>query len=39
MLGTTTDVMISDARGPSRTHGQFFDFEIGPHDGTYKGGV
>ena len=37
MSGTSGDVMIWDQRGPSRTHGQFFDFEIGAHDGAYKG--
>ena len=37
MPGTSADVMIWDQRGPSRTHGQFFDFEIGAHDGAYKG--
>ena len=25
--------------GPSRTRGVFFDFEVGGHDGTYKGRV
>ena len=34
---SSADVMIWDQRGPSRTHGQFFDFEIGAHDGAYKG--
>ena len=29
--------MIWDQHGPSRTHGQFFDFQIGAHDGAYKG--
>ena len=28
---------LRSQRGPSRTHGQFFDFEIGAHDGAYKG--
>ena len=37
MPGTSADVMIWDQRGPSRTHGQFFNFEIGAHDGAYKG--
>ena len=37
MLGTSPDVMIWDQREASRTHGQFFDFEIGEHDGAYKG--
>ena len=34
MLGTSADVMIWDQHGSSRTHGQFFDFEIGAHDGA-----
>ena len=29
--------MIWDQHGPSRTHGQFFNFEVGAHDGAYKG--
>ena len=37
MPGTSADVMIWDQRAPLRTHGQFFDFEIGAHDGVYKG--
>ena len=37
MPETSADVMIWDQCGPSRTHGQFFDFEIGAHDGAYKG--
>ena len=37
--GTPADVMIGDQRGPSRTHGQFFDFKADAHDGTYKGRV
>ena len=39
MAGTTADVMIWDARGPSRCHGRFFDFEMGAHDGAYKGRI
>ena len=35
MPGTSADVMIWEQRGPSRTHGQFFDFEVGAHDGAY----
>ena len=37
MLGTTADVMIWNARGRSHSHGQFFHFEMGAHDGAYKG--
>ena len=37
MPGTSADAMIWDQHGPSRTHGQFFDFEVGAHDSTYKG--
>ena len=37
MPGASTDVMIWDEHGPSRTHGQLFDFEIGAYDGAYKG--
>ena len=29
--------MIWDQRGASQTHRQFFDFELGAHDGAYKG--
>ena len=32
--GTSADVMIWDQCGPSRTHGQFFNFEVGAHDGA-----
>ena len=39
MPGTTADVIIWDARGPSRCHGQFFDFDMGAHDGAYKGRI
>ena len=38
MPDTTVDILIWDARGPSRSHGQFLDFEMGAHDGAYKGG-
>ena len=44
MPGTSADVMIwvwsfanTHQCGPSRIHRRFFDFEIGAHDGTYKG--
>ena len=37
MSGTPADVIVWDQCGPSRTHGRFFDFEVGAHDGTYKG--
>ena len=36
MPGTSADVMIWDQCGPSRTHGQFFDFETGAQDSAYK---
>ena len=35
--GTSADVLIWDGYGPSRTRGDFFDFEVGGHDGAYKG--
>ena len=35
--GTSADVLIWDGYGPSRTQGDFFDFEVGGHDGAYKG--
>ena len=35
--GTTPDVIIWDKEGPQRSRGQFFDFELGNHDGAYKG--
>ena len=35
--GTSADVLIWDGNGPSRTRGDFFDFEVGGHDGAYKG--
>ena len=34
--GTSADVLIWDGYGPSRTRGDFFDFEVGGHDGAYK---
>ena len=37
--GTPADVLIWDGYGPSRTRGDFFDFEVGGHDGAYKGRV
>ena len=37
--GTSADVLIWDRYGPSRTRGDFFDFEVGGHDGAYKGRV
>ena len=37
--GTSADVLIWDGSGPSRTRGDFFDFEVGGHDGAYKGGA
>ena len=37
MPATSADVMIWDQHGPSQTHGQFFNFEVGAHDGAYKG--
>ena len=30
---------IWDGYGPSRTRGDFFDFEVGGHDGAYKGRI
>ena len=35
--GTTPDVIIWDKEGPQRSRGQFFYFELGNHDGAYKG--
>ena len=35
--GTSADVLIWDGYGPSRTKGEFFDYEVGGHDGAYKG--
>ena len=37
--GTSSDVLIWDGYGPSRTRGDFFDFEDGGHDGAHKGRV
>ena len=37
--GTSVDVLIWDGYGPSRTRGDFFDFEVGGHDGAYKGRI
>ena len=39
MQGPAADVTIWDQRGPSRTHDQFFHYEVGTHDGAYKGGL
>ena len=37
--GTSADVLIWDGYGPSCTRGDFFDFEVGGHDGAYKGRI
>ena len=37
MPSTAPDVMIWDKCGPSRKFGLFKDFEVGRHDGAYKG--
>ena len=37
-LGTPT-LRCGHLSGPSRTRGGFFDFEMGGHDGAYKGRV
>ena len=37
--GTSADVLIWDGYGPSRTRGDFFDFEVGGHDGAHKGRI
>ena len=37
--GTSTDVLSWDGYGPSHTRGDFFDFELGGHDGAYKGQI
>ena len=37
--GTLADLLIWDGYGPSRTRGDFFDFEVGGHDGAYKGRI
>ena len=39
MKVSNADVLIWDGYGPSRTRGDFFDFEVGGHDGAYKGRV
>ena len=36
---TSADVLIWDGCGPSRTRGDFCDFEVGGHDGAYKGRI
>ena len=36
---TSVDVLIWDGYGPSCTRGDFFDFEVGGHDGAYKGRI
>ena len=37
--GHQQSVLIWDGYGPSRTQGDFFDFEVGGHDGAYKGRI
>ena len=37
--GTTPDVLIWDREEPHRQLGDFFGFEVGLHDGAYKGGI
>ena len=37
--GTSTDVLIWDGYGPSRTRGDFFDFEVGGNDVACKGRI
>ena len=37
--GTSADVLIWDGYGPSHTRGGFFHFEVGGHDGAYKGRI
>ena len=32
-------IFFWDGYGPSHTRGHFFDFEVGGHDGAYKGGT
>ena len=34
-----SNVLIWDGYGPSGTRGDFFDFEVGGHDGAYKGRI
>ena len=39
-LGLRTPILqCGHLSGPSRTRGGFFDFEVGGHDGAYKGRV
>ena len=35
----TPTLQCGHLSGPSRTRGGFFDFEVGGHDGAYKGRV
>ena len=37
--GTSADVLIWDGYGPSCTRGDFFDCEVGGHNGAYKGRI
>ena len=37
--GTSADVLIWDGYGPSCTRRDFFDFEVGGHDGAYEGRI
>ena len=37
--GTFADVLIWDGNGSSCTRSDFFDFEVGGHDGAYKGKI
>ena len=37
--GTTPDVLIWEREGSQRQLGDFFDFEVGLHDGAYKGRI
>ena len=37
--GTTPDILIWDAQGPQRSAGDFVNFEVGIHDGAFKGRV
>ena len=36
---TSSDVLIWGGYGLSRSRGDFFDFEVGGHDGAYKGWI
>ena len=38
-LGKAADFLFWDGYGPSRTRGDFFDSEVGSHDGAYKGRI